>query len=97
MILAEKTNHRTGELSVPNDHDISVFDDILLPLKPQPAFLLRLAPSARLDEFVLGNNFSANKLVFKISVDSTGGFRRLGTDADRPRARLVLAGREEAL
>lgn len=48
---------------------ISLLYDILFSFKSQISFFSRLAPSASFDKFIVCNNFSFDKFLFKVSMD----------------------------
>src|SRR5262245_22417327 len=81
----------------PEQHDVSVLDDVFLALGPNDAFLARALPTAIGHEFIVANGLSTDEPALEVGVNRAGRHGRGVTLVDRPRAHLLLAGSEVRL
>src|SRR5256885_13063178 len=88
---------RCRELDVEADvEDVSVLDDVLLPLETLQAALCRLRARAALDQVVPPDHFPADEPPGDVGVDRLPRVQRGLTAPQRPRACLGVAGGEES-
>src|SRR5215218_2352600 len=78
-----------------NVQHVAVADDVGLALQPLERALRRLRVRAGLDEVLPVDHLAADEPARDVGVDRLGGIERRLPVAERPRARLLLAGREE--
>jgi hypothetical protein len=60
----------------PEMHHVPILDDIFLSLQPHPARFLGTLLAFRGDEVVITDDFGADKTLFEIGVDDSGGLGR---------------------
>jgi hypothetical protein len=65
-------------------HHVAIGDDIFLAFQPQLSGVARAGFAVERDIIGIGNGLGADKTFLEISVDDTGGRRRLGAAVDGP-------------
>ena len=75
--------------------DVAVVDDVVLALEADLAELLGLRPAADVEQLVPADHLGADEAALEVGVDAPGALRRRRAVAERPRPRLLVAGREE--
>src|SRR5215208_6016102 len=78
-----------------NVQHVAVTDDVGLPLQPLERALRGLRVRARLDEVLPVDHLAADEPPRDVGMDRLGGVERRLSVAERPGARLLLAGGEE--
>src|SRR3982751_4077182 len=81
----------------PKEHDVTVRDDILLPLGARDALLARALPAAVRDELRVRDRLGADEALLEVGVNDARGDGGGVAAVDRPRAHLLLAGGEVGL
>ena len=76
--------------------DVSVLDEVALPLQALQASARGLGVGAARDEVVPADHLGADEAVGEVRVDRFGRVERGQPAAERPRPRLLVTGREEA-
>ena len=78
------------------ENDIAVPDDVLLALDSYKAFISGRGVGTRIEKFLIVNDLSLDETALEIRMDLARRLRGLAADRDRPRPRLILAGRQIA-
>src|ERR1700712_2208507 len=77
--------------------NITILHHVLLSFLPHQALVLHALPTTIADEVVVARRFRLDEPALEVAVDHPGRLRRRITAMDRPRAHLLLAGREICL
>lgn len=76
-------------------HDVAIFDEIFLALKPELAFGFRLSHTPEADEVIISHHLRPNKATHQVRVDLTRGLLRRRAAFRLPRADFIFTDREE--
>src|SRR5205085_10141182 len=97
LLGAARTSRAAPSSDVEADvQDVAVLDLVGLAFEPLEAAAGGLRVRARLDQVVPADDLAADDAARDVGVDGRGGLERRLPTPERPRARLVLGGGEEA-
>src|SRR5204862_6424460 len=94
VTVAHQPHVRRSHVESDLEH-IAVFDDVVLAFDAHPSLLLRLRPGSDVEELAPLDHLGADEAALQVGVDHARALGRARAGAERPRARLLLAGRQE--